>query len=468
MKNWLLFFRQKSLVVAISVLAVLGFVFMNVQPAWSEVTQTAVVVTTASDYSSGAHSVVTVDPVGGPRVAQNNLLPTKSDLGIAAYGNFFYRIGRYQMNHLTKFDINAPETPIWQFSVLGADEDANPHDMVFVSEEKAYLLRYGSAKAWIINPSAATEDEFKIGELDLSAYDDADGVPEMHSGVITDGKFFITFQRQDRSGGYGSWVLNEAWMAVFDTETDTEIITGKGNDTMHGIPLPAKNPQSIRYLEENNTIYVQCAGDLMDAIYSGGIVSVSPSAYETSLIIDDGDDDNHPYGNIAGMAIVSPTKGYFVGYAGWEDNSLYTFNPSTGDVDDLTIAYLDNKNLAGMETGAYADKNGMLWVCNATDGEIVIINTADDSIDEIVSTELNPQRVAFVTVDDNQQPETSSSDDDDDSGGGTCFIGTATDGSHDFIHKASIFSLLFIGFLMAYFISGRYPEARKSGIKTES
>ena len=73
MKNWLLFFRQKSLVVAISVLAVLGFVFMNVQPAWSEVTQTAVVVTTASDYSSGAHSVVTVDPVGGPRVAQNNL-----------------------------------------------------------------------------------------------------------------------------------------------------------------------------------------------------------------------------------------------------------------------------------------------------------------------------------------------------------------------------------------------------------
>ncbi len=219
MKNWLLFFRQKSLVAAVSLLAVIGLAFMNVQPAWSEVTQTAVIATTASGYTSGAHSVVTVDPVGGPRVAQNNLIPTKSDISIAAYGNYFYRLGRSQMEHLTKFDINAPDTPIWQFSVLGDEETANPHDVIFVSEEKAYVLRYGSAKAWIINPSATTEDEFKIGELDLSAYDDGDGIPEMNSGVIADGKLFITLQRQDRSGGYGGWVLNEAWMAVIDTET---------------------------------------------------------------------------------------------------------------------------------------------------------------------------------------------------------------------------------------------------------
>ncbi|QTA85892.1 hypothetical protein [Desulfonema magnum] len=411
MKNWLLIFcgckkplrsifalRKEFSIAVLSLLAILGLVFMNVQPAWSAVTQTAVVVTTASDYTSGAHAVVTVDPVGGPRAAQINLVPTKSDLSIAAYGNHFYRIGRYQMDHITKFDINAPDTAIWQFSVLSPDtESANPHDMIFVSEEKAYVLRYGTANAWIINPSATTEDEFKIGELDLSAYDDGDGVPEMHSGTIADGKLFITFQRQDRSGGYGNWILNDAWMAVIDTETDTEITTGFGNDTMHGIPLPAKNPQSIRYLEENNTIYVQCAGDLMDAVYSGGIVSINPATYETSLLIDDGDEDNHPYGNIAGMAVVSPTKGYFVGYAGWGDNSLYTFDPSTGNVEDLSIEYLNNKNLAGMETGAYIDKNGMLWVCNATDGELVIINTADDSVDEKISTELNPQKVVFIT-----------------------------------------------------------------------
>ena len=32
---------------------------------------------------------------------------------------------------------------------------------------------------WIVNPSATTSGEFKIGELDLSPYADSDGIPEM-------------------------------------------------------------------------------------------------------------------------------------------------------------------------------------------------------------------------------------------------------------------------------------------------
>ena len=35
---------------------------------------------------------------------------------------------------------------------------------------------------------------------------------------------------------------------------------------------------------------------------------------------------------IFGMLIASPTKGYFVGYDGWGDNTLYPFNPATGVV----------------------------------------------------------------------------------------------------------------------------------------
>ncbi len=309
------------------------------------------------------------------------------------------------MDHITKFHISAPDKPIWQFSVNETDtESANPHDMIFVSDTKAYVLRYGSSKAWIVNPSATTEAEFKIGELDLSSYDEKDGKPEMHQGIIVGKKLFILLQRQDSSGGYGNWVLNEAWAAVFDIDTDTEIITGKGNDIMHGIPLPAKNPHSVQYLKENQTLYVQFAGDLMDKDYSGGVITLDPDTYETALILDDGDADNHPYGNISGMAIVSPEKGYFVGYAKWMDNSLYSFNPSTGEVIG-TVAndYLNSKNIAGMESGAYLDKNGMLWVCNATDGEIAIINPADDSVDEKISTELNPQKVVFVTMMENSQ-----------------------------------------------------------------
>ncbi|MCP4105711.1 MAG: hypothetical protein GY749_09260 [Desulfobacteraceae bacterium] len=387
-----------------STLCAVVFLFASAFPVYSEVIQTAVVTAAASNNSSGAHSVISVDPAGGPRNAQNELAPTLSDLSVVTYGNYFYRIGRYQMDNVTKFDINAPATPVWQFSVQGYDEQsANPQDIIFVNDNKAYLLRYGSPNAWIINPSATAEAEFKIGELDLSSYDDGDGVPEVKTGVIINGKLFILFQRWDRSSGYGNWALNEAWTAVFDIETDTEINTGKGNETMAGIPLPAMNPHSVHYLKENNTIYVQCAGEMMDpAEYTGGIISINPDTYETSMILDDGDDENHPYGNISGFSIVSPDKGYFVSYAGWKDNTLYSFNPSTGEVNGPVNDDLTGKNIAGMESGSYLDKNKMLWVCNSTDAEIIVINTADDTIDEKISTSLNPIKVAFVTVYDGQ------------------------------------------------------------------
>jgi hypothetical protein len=268
-----------------------------------------------------------------------------------------------------------------------------------MSPTKAYLMRYGAAQAWIVNPSATAEEDFKIGELDLSAYDDGDGYPEMHTGVIVNGKLFIALQRLDRNNG---WVPTTSYIAVFDTETDTEIDTGQGQGSLQGIELPAKNPGGIQYLEENNTIYVQGSGDFgatwtgRPAEYSGGIISVNPDTYETTLVVDDGNENDHPYGNISGLTVADSTKGYFVGYAGWGDNTLYVFNPTTGQVSGAANDYLKNKNIADMETGVYLDMNDMLWVCNSTDAEVVILDTTDDSIDEKISTNLNPQRVVFA------------------------------------------------------------------------
>ncbi len=369
-----------------------------------EVIQTAVISTVASDYSSGAHSVISVEPAGGPRIVQNNLLPTSiTDITVTAYENYFYRIERFQADNVTKFDIAAPNTPIWQFSTLdeGEIESSNPYDLIFVSSEKAYLLRYGSTKAWIVNPSATTQAEFKIGELDLGAYADSDGIPEMQGGVIANGKFYISMQRLDRDN---SWVpSNDAYVAVFDTLTNTEIDTATPNDEgVKGIRLPVKNLGVIQYLEQSRMIYVQGVGDYgssysgRDPEYSGGIAGLDPDSYAVTMIVDDGDTDIHPYGNISGMNIVSPEKGYFVGYAGWGDNTLYMFNPATGNVSGPVNDYLNNKNISGMEAGAFSDENAMLWVCNATDAEVVIINTFDNSIDEKISTNLNPTRVVFT------------------------------------------------------------------------
>ncbi len=422
--------------------------------ALSEVVQTAVIATVAADYSSGAHSIVDVDPVGGPRNVQNDLLPTISDIMVAAYENHFYRLERYQGDNVTKFDIAAPDTLIYQYSVLdsGETDSANPHAMIFLNDQKAYVLRYGKTTAWIVNPSAASEAEFKIGELDLSDYADADGIPEMDNGIIVDGILYITLQRIDRDSG---WVpSNPAYVALFDTATDTEIDTGVANtDGVKGILLPVKNPGAIQYLSANDTIYLQGVGDFgsswsgRDPDYSGGIVTIDPSSYATAVLVDDGDDTDHPYGNISGMAIVSADKGYFIGYAGWGDNTVYGFSPTTGVVSGVVNADLTGKNIAGMQSGAYADKNNMLWICNQTDAEVAVLDTADDTIDEKIATNLNPIMVVFTS----QGSSGGGSGDDGDSSG--CFIGACEDG---FAGSG----LLFIGLFLIAGVWARLEKRR--------
>jgi len=379
--------------------------------------QYAVITTVAGDWSSGAHSVVSVDPVGGPRTAINELDPSGSDMTVVAYGQYFYRIERSMADNITKYDIEAASTPIWQYS---AEANSNPHDLVFLSEEKAYLLRYGTDTAWIVDPSATSEAEFKIGELNLSAYADADGNPEMHSGVIVDGKLYITLQRIDFSGGWGNYVYDDAYVAVYDTATDLEVDTGMGSGGLLGIELPVVNPGSIQYLAANNTIYVQGVGQY-GVSYTGGIASINPATYASAMVLDDG--DGSLYGNISGMVIVAPDKGYFVGYAGWGDNTLYTFDPSAAIPAGTAVTGLENKSIAGMESGVYTDENGMLWVCNQTDARIDVLDTMTDTIDESVSTVLNPSKVVFAsTPDPVVLPPDGGGDDDDDLF--NCFINT--------------------------------------------
>ncbi len=402
-------------------------------PAQADTSQTAVVVSAAGDYSSGAHSVVSVEPVGGPRAITQDLVPSGSDMTVAAYGEYFYRMERSGANNITKFHVDQPTAAVWQYSTEEDETGSNPHDLIFVNESKAYLLRFGSSTLWIVNPSATSEADFKTGEIDLSAYADEDGNPEMHSGVIVGDFLYVTLQRIDFSGGWGNYVYHTPWVAVFKTSDDTEVNTGKGDGTRKGIPLPMENPGAIQYLASNHTVYVQGVGQYTNQ-YTGGIATISPTSYESTLILDDGDATDHPYGAISGMAIVSPTKGYFIGYAAWGDNTLYTFNPSDPDPAGTVVSGLENLSIGGMETGVYTDQNSMLWICasaydaetwSLTDPKIIILNTSTDEIDETINTNLTPLRVVFAGETELTPAESGSGDDDS-----TCFIQTASKGKY--------------------------------------
>jgi len=359
--------------------------------------QYAVVSCSAPDFGSGVHAILDVEK---PRAIKDNLLSTISDIKMAAHGAFFYRIARFNGDSVTKFAASAPATPIWQYSTMD-DQDSvatsNPQSMIFASSTKAYIPRFGSDKMWVVNPETTTEAGFKTDSVDLSAYADADGLPEMTQGVVVNGKLFLILQRLDQDNG---WTPQTAYLAVIDTATNAEIDTKTDSGNLKGIPLPVKNPWNIVY--KNGKVYVNGVGsypswDGTPADYSGGIVSVDPSNYEVKMIVDDGDDTTHPYGNISGVTVVSATKGYFISYAGWGDNALYSFNPTTGAVAENPIAaFSGGTNITALNV----DGAGMLWVASNTSaggGVMTIINPADDSVDQVQKLNLNPQGIAFGT-----------------------------------------------------------------------
>ena len=373
---------------------------------------TAVIATAATDFSAGAHTIVDVETLD----ARSNILPTTSDITMVAHKDCFYRIERYLHDSIAKFSIDDPETVIWQYSALEPDVDgasSNPYDLVFLNDHKAYLIRYGSARAWIVNPSAADETAFKTGEIDLGDYGDQDGLPEMSGAVLVGKKLYIAMQRMDRTHISGIWQPNRAYVAVFDTDTDTEIDTGylMENEVtgtpLKGIPLEIENPISMQFLPENQTIYVQGVGTYPMAGYigkdTGGIEAVDPEDHSTLLVLDDGeriaDGDALPWGNISGMVLASPEKGYFVGYKGWNDNTLYAFDLDEygqADVGSITsLDFLAGKNITVMEAGVGVDNRGRLWVSNRTDNGIAIIDPETDTQSDFAGTGLPPLKTVF-------------------------------------------------------------------------
>ena len=370
--------------------------------------QYAAISCSAADFASGAHALVNVDK---PRSVQQDLLPTISDIKMAADGPFFYRIARYNADSVTKFSAAAPSVPIWQYSTLDENDTestCNPQNLIFVPGEgdalatKAYLPRFDSTTMWIVNPQAASETDFKVGSVDLSDYADADGYPEMTKGVVVGGKLFLLVQRLDQSNNFAP---GQAYVVVIDTATDQEIDTNdaRSADALKGIALPIKNPWTIVYNQSAGKIFVQGVGRYASswsgtpAEYSGGIVSIDPDDYSVAMVVDDGDDTSHPYGNLSGLAVVSPSRGYFISYAGWGDNALWGFNPSTGEVDAAPLAaFAGGDNIPALGV----DVHGMLWVCSSTTsggGKLTVINTSNDQVDQAQPLNLNPQGIVFGT-----------------------------------------------------------------------
>jgi len=108
-----------------------------------------------------------------------------SDVVVDAFGSAFYRIGRFTINTITRFEFANPFEPVYEYSIADAEvPDSNPQDMVFVSDTKVYIINLIGTRVRIVNPSVASAEEFTIVSIDSSGYDDGDGSLEAWAGLL--------------------------------------------------------------------------------------------------------------------------------------------------------------------------------------------------------------------------------------------------------------------------------------------
>lgn len=360
-------------------------------------TDFAFVATRSSDFESGRIDRISLDD---GNTINGSYPATFSDIVVTNDGKNLYQIGRYKIDSVTRF--NALDTSIvdYQYSVNGDDAViANPYAIAFVDQTKAYLTRRGSDNLWIIDPSPESEAGFKIGELDLGAYDT--DLPNMTDAIVVDGKLFVLIERLLEQPSGAQIPDKSAYIAVFDTSTDTEIQTTQGSNDLKGIELIVRNPTALQYNQATGEIYVVGRGNFFESsdittdFHSGGIEVIDPTTYEHSLLIDDGTDaDNNGY--FTDAVVINAQLGYLVTYTGYQSSTLRTFNPITGLLTDDLFEGLQDTDITLIAEGSDAH----LWVgvSGETPGFMRIDLATGLIAAERVTTELIPLDITFISI----------------------------------------------------------------------
>ncbi|WP_048689913.1 hypothetical protein [Catenovulum maritimum] len=370
----------------------------NDNGASGPITTGVVVQTVAADYSSS--EVVSVDLT--TNTVETYYTKTDSDYTIDTYRNSIFHIGKRNLDTITKYNAATATTAEYQYSTLDSQSTTqNPYKLAVLNNTKAYLIRYGAETVWIVNPSAATYAEFKLGEIDLSVYNPtaAKQAPSASDAKIINGKLFISLQRLDEN-----WATHDAYVAVFDTETDLEIETNSdANDNFKGIKLSGTNPleNSLTVYQDNLYIHTHDAYD--GTIDTSLIERINANTYESQVVVSAADVQGNTSSNISGVAIVSNTEGYLTVTGSvytpsyHEISSLYKFNPTTGEISNTKLANSGSEDINYIALDSF----GQLWiaVANPDNPGLDLLNTATgELINQRISTDLNPNTIRFLSA----------------------------------------------------------------------
>lgn len=339
--------------------------------------QRAVIATT--DFSTGSLSVIDTET----GTATNDLFLIHSDARVRAFKDRVYVVNRLGQDNIIVLDKDDLATPLTQYST---GDGSNPHEIVVVSDDKAYVTLYARSYVLVINP--ATGDS--LGAVDLATFADADGLPEASQMAYFDKHLFVAVQRLDRDAFFSP--TDFSTIAVIDTKTDQLVDLNPDTDVTEGITLTATQP--FGHAQRGGKWILASVGSF--GAQDGGLEVVDlVERTSTGVVISEAALN----GDVGPTTMLTDDVGYIVMSDASFANSVVRFDLSAGSVSDPLPDH------SGGFTPAIAVAAGSLYVLDRgsfddpTSAGVKVYDTTTDQLTSgPISTGLPPADIALVDL----------------------------------------------------------------------
>ena len=256
---------------------------------------------TTTDYQTGHFATINLEDQS-VKIYELNL---SSDAVTKTINHKIYVVNRYGQDNITVFSPNDFSKPIIQFST---GNGTNPHDIVLVNNDKAYVTLFEKGYLLVVNPNTGAE----LKRIDISFYADKDGIPEADQMVIVHNTVYVTLQKLDRYNQYQP--AENGAILMIDTINDSII---------GSIALSGQNPYDMAYSELMDKLIISETGSFYD-LTDGGIETIDLDTNQPSGFILT---ESNLGGNITEFAMKSlSVQGYIIVTDAAYNTSIVSFD----------------------------------------------------------------------------------------------------------------------------------------------
>ena len=336
--------------------------------------RSAIVSAASCDFATGGLAEIGLDDFA---VRDYVIGAAEPDAVVRLQGDRVFVVNRYSGSSVQEIDPDDSLATLWRCSV-GAG--SNPHDIVLIAPDKAYVTRYDATSIAVVDPSVGkTCAGFVRGYIDLSPWADADGIPEMDQMVRVGDRVFVAVQRLNRNDFFRP-ATNGA-LVVVDIATDAAV---------GAIELELSNPftetKGLVYDAARQRILVGGPGTLFSDLDDGGIEAVDPASMTSLGILLSGADLG---GDLGDFAMVGSRRGYAIVAAENFEASVVEFDLDAGIEGEALIT--SPLLLSDVEV----TEDGQLWVVdrNCFDPGLRVFDVGGN--DEITTEPIYPGLTPF-------------------------------------------------------------------------